>query len=268
MLHMVSRLAADPVAIWVPAALVVLTASLGLTVAGSPPARRGARRLWMTALFVCGSLAVAGTVWQAQAVRHRPPGAAALLERGGGGSFARAEPPQERLAGVPQPVPVRAIAPDAAAGLATYLKKSGSRTVVVSVIPGDLEAYEYATRLANLLRAAGWQAVGPETTRVFGDLRAVGVNLFANPNPQQASDTARVLADAFGKFGIPYEPRVTPSGVVPDSDAVELFVGALPGARTAAAPSAEPAAAPHTSMRSAFVGGDGGSPPSKAGGEQ
>jgi hypothetical protein len=264
MLHMMSRLAADPLAIWAPAALVVLTAALGLTVAGSPPARRSTRRLWTMALFVCGSLAVIGTVWQAQAVRHRQPGTTALLERDGGGAFARAEPPRDRLAAVPQPAPARAIAPETAAGLAAYLKKSGSRTVVVSVIPGDPEAHDYATQLVGLLRAAGWQAAGPEITRVFGDLRAVGVNLFANPKPQQASDTARILADGFGKFGIPYEPRVTPNGVVPDSDAVELFVGALPGARIAAAPVADP----HAPMRSVFVGGDGGSPASKAGGEQ
>ncbi|HZU87676.1 MAG TPA: hypothetical protein VE993_00320 [Stellaceae bacterium] len=268
MLHALSRLAADPLATWVPAALVVLTASLGLTMAGAPPARRGARRVWAAALFVCGALAVAGTVWQAQDVRDRQWGAAALSGPGEGSALARAEPPRDRLAGAPQPAPARAIAPETAAGLAAYLKKSGSRTIVVSVIPGDPEAHDYATQLVGLLRAAGWRAEGPETTRVFGDVRALGVNLFVNPHPQQASDTARILADAFGKFGIPYEPRVTPSGVVPDDDAVELFVGALPRARIAAASPAGPVAEPHAPMRPAFIGGNGGSPPSNAGGEQ
>jgi hypothetical protein len=146
------------------------------------------------------------------------------------------------------------IAPETAAKLAAYLKSSGSRQVVVSAIPGDLEAYDYANQLANVLRAAGWQAAGPEITQAFGDIHAVGVNLFVNPT--QPSDTAKILIAAFGKFDIPYEPRVTPEGVVPDSDAVELFVGALPG--TAIAPRRsqprQTAAAPAARGRAAAAG--------------
>jgi hypothetical protein len=270
MLPTLSHFVTDPIASWGPAALVVLVAALGLTVAGSPPASRGTRRLWTAAIFVCGSLAVAGTVWQAQDALHRKSAAMALLRQSEGASagaaLARAAPtapPQDSVATARQPAPARAIAADTAGKLAAYLKKFGSHAVIVSAIPGDLEAYDYANRLANLLRTADWQVGGPEITRVFGDLHAVGVNLFANP--KQLSDTTKILADAFEKFNIPYQPRVTPDGVVPDSDAVELFVGALPGTRIASAPPPEPAVVPGAPINAAAAGQGSGSMQDKTG---
>lgn len=251
---------ANPVAIWVPAALVILVAALGLTVAGSPPVLRGARRLWLAAIFLCGSLAVGGTVWQAQEALHRRSEGAALPRAAA--LAAQVKSLQARLAKAQQ---ARAIAPKTAAELAAYLKSSGSRQVVVSAIPGDLEAYDYADQLANVLRAAGWKAEGPEITRAFGDIHAVGVNVFANP--AQASDTAGILIAAFGKFDIPYEPRVTPNGTVPDSDAVELFVGALPGTEIASmgSPPRQSAAAPAIPIKSAAAGPGNGEAAGTAG---
>lgn len=244
---------ANPVAIWVPSALVILIAALGLTAAGSPPARRATRRLWLAAIFVCGSLAVAGTVWQAQEARS---GASEAMAPPGPGKkeaalAARVTALRHRLATLQRHRNARRIAPDTAAGLAAALKKSGSRQVVVSAIPGNVEAFDYATQLANVLRAAGWQARGPETTQAFGDIRAVGVNLFANP--AAPSDTAKILTAAFEKFAIPYEPRVTPSGVVPDGDAVELFVGGLPGTKIAEAAPRGPAPDPQPPITAAAV---------------
>lgn len=72
---------AKPVALWAPAALVILVAALGLTVAGAPPARRGARGLWLAAILVFGALAVAASVWQAQQALHDPSDAAAAPHR-------------------------------------------------------------------------------------------------------------------------------------------------------------------------------------------
>lgn len=235
---------AAPVAVWAPAALVVLVAALGLTVAGSPPVRRGGRRLWLLAIFVCGSLAVGGTVWQAQEMLLHQSAAAAAPQ-----VAARIAALQASLAKARQPRRTRALAPATAAKLAVDLKKSGSRQVIVSAIPGDLEAYDYANQLAGALRAAGWRAGGPELTRAFGDIHAVGVNLFVNP--AQSSDTARLLTAAFDRLAIPYEPRVTPEGVVPAGDAVELFVGALPGTDIAAAPQRQPNTAPDASITAA-----------------
>lgn len=268
---------ANPVAIWVPTALVILIAALGLTAAGSPPAQRGARRLWLIAIFLFGSLAVAGTVWQAQGTRERAFASAAAPDLGRaatqGGAVARdtaalqarAKALQDQIAKLQQHQNARRIAPDVADRLADDLKKSGSRQVVVSAIPGNVEAYDYADQLVGVLRKAGWKADGPETTRAFGDIRAVGVNLFANP--ATPSDAPKILAAAFDKFNIPYAPRVTPSGVVPDSDAVELFVGALPGTRIAAAAPEKPAPAaapPPRPIESATAGQRGGNPAGKA----
>jgi hypothetical protein len=254
----------DRIASWGPVALVILVAALSLTVAGAPPARRGTRRLWTAAIFVCGSLAVAGTVWQAQEILHRNA-ATLTLRRPGKGAVAgtaRAAP-QDRFAAAQQPAPARVVAPDTTAKLAAYLKKSGSHAVIVSAIPGDIEAYDYANQLVNLLHAADWQVGGPEITRVFGGIHAVGVNVFANPT--QAGDTAKILIDAFRKFNIPYQPRVTPNGAVPASDAVELFVGALPGTRIAAAPARVPAAAPAAPIHAVIAGQGGGSTQARAG---
>jgi hypothetical protein len=38
-------------------------------------------------------------------------------------------------------------------------------------------------------------------------------------------DTVKILLDGFAKFNIPYQSRVTPSGAIPDSETVELFIG-------------------------------------------
>lgn len=247
---------ADPVAIWVPAALVVLVAALGLTVAGSPPVRRGARRLWLGVIFVCGSLAVAGTVWQTQELLPRRSAAAAAPQIAA--LNARLTALQASLAKARRPRRTRTLAPATAAELAADLKKSGSRQVIVSAIAGDLEAYDYAAQLTAALRAAGWRAGGPEITRAFGDIHAIGVNVFASP--AQTSDTAKLLTAAFDRLAIPYEPRVTPEGVVPASDAVELFVGALPGVEIASMrpPLRRPAAAPDVSIKAAVAEPGGG----------
>jgi hypothetical protein len=34
-----------------------------------------------------------------------------------------------------------------------------------------------------------------------------------------------MLLDGFAKFNIPYQSRVKPSGAIPDSETVELFIG-------------------------------------------
>lgn len=41
-------------------------------------------------------------------------------------------------------------------------------------------------------------------------------------------DTARVLTDAFTKFNVPYQGKIAGSDAIPDTDTVELFVGKKP----------------------------------------
>jgi phosphoglycolate phosphatase-like HAD superfamily hydrolase len=120
----------------------------------------------------------------------------------------------------------RSIVADTAAKLAQYLSRFGSRRVVVSCTPDDLEAYNYANQLVNVLKTAGWDAAGPEVTETFGDVRAIGINLYVNSD--NGTDTARILLDGFAKFDIPFRSRVTPTQAIPDTETVELFVGSMP----------------------------------------
>ena len=117
----------------------------------------------------------------------------------------------------------RSIPQTAADDLASYLKQFGKRRVIVSCIPDDTEAHQYANQLVNILRAANWEAQGPEVTKIFGDVRAPGINLYVNGD--NSSDTVKMLVDGFAKFNIPYQSRVTPSGAIPDTETVELFIG-------------------------------------------
>jgi hypothetical protein len=117
----------------------------------------------------------------------------------------------------------RSIPQTAADDLASYLRQFGSRRVIVSCIPDDIEAYQYANQVVNILRAANWEVQGPQVTKIFGDVRAPGINLYVNAD--NSSDTVKILLDGFAKFNIPYQSRVTPSGAIPDTETVELFIG-------------------------------------------
>jgi hypothetical protein len=44
-------------------------------------------------------------------------------------------------------------------------------------------------------------------------------------NGDNSSDTVKVLLAGFAKFNIPYQPRITPTGAIPDTETVELFIG-------------------------------------------
>jgi hypothetical protein len=105
------------------------------------------------------------------------------------------------------------------------LRGFGTRRVIVSCVPDDLEAYGYANQLVTIFKAADWDAAGPQRTKIFGDVRSPAINLFVNN--EDHSDTARILLNAFAKFNIPYQSGVTPSAAIPDTETVELFVGSM-----------------------------------------
>ena len=69
----------------------------------------------------------------------------------------------------------------------------------------SLPDYDYSAAL----KSAKWDARGPETTMMFGKIRAMGVNIFDEGAP--GSDTVKMLVAAFAKFAIPYQIRVPPS---------------------------------------------------------
>jgi hypothetical protein len=120
----------------------------------------------------------------------------------------------------------RSVDSETAMKLADYLRQYGSYRAVVSCPPSDLEAYTYANQLANILRAAGWDANGPEATSYPADATAMGISLFVR-NPA-APDAAKILIDAFSRFNIPYQSAIAENDAIPDAATVELFVAKKP----------------------------------------
>jgi hypothetical protein len=212
---------------WLPTLLVILVTALALSGASWPPASSAGRRVWIASLGTAGCLAIAATVWQGQHESDNPP----VLS----GTTAPANSPadlreqvkalEDRISELEAGRQMRTIAPDTAEKLAAYLRASGSRRVIVSAIPDDIEAYQYAYQLISLLKAANWDAQGPQLTKIFGDVRSPAINFYVNG--EDRSDTAKLLSEAFTKFAIPYQTRVPPSQTIPGTDAVELFIGTM-----------------------------------------
>ncbi|HWB51735.1 MAG TPA: hypothetical protein VG651_21685 [Stellaceae bacterium] len=120
----------------------------------------------------------------------------------------------------------RSIDPAIAAKLSDYLRQFGSYRVVVSCVPGDIEAYTYANQLVAILKSAGWDANGPEATLNVTDKPAVGVMvLMRDPT---APDAAKILLGAFNQANIPHQPGISADDAIPDTATVELFVAKKP----------------------------------------
>jgi hypothetical protein len=216
---------------WLPTLFVIILTAVALTRAGAPPMSAAGRRIWLGSIMLLGLLALASSVWQAKK-EPDATGTVASAETEGAIEATRAqlaepfETLEKRIKELEEGGHGRSIGADTAAKLAEYLRQSGSHRVVVSCAPDDLEAYNYANQLANILKAAGWDAEGPEVTEVFGNVRAIGINLYVNEN--NGAETARILLDGLAKFNIPYQSRVTPTQAIPDTETVELYVAAMP----------------------------------------
>jgi len=223
---------------WLPTLLVIAVTAIALAAAGDPPRGARSRRVWTAAIVMTGCLAVASTVWQGQRTgedaiplsgstmsrealtyRERNSPTAALTKQ--------VKALEDRVRELEAGRQVRTIPPDAAQKLTAYLRGFGSHRVIVSCIPDDLEAYLYANQLVAILKAADWDAQGPQKTRIFGDVRSPGINFYVSGDGR--SDTVKILLDGFATFNIPYRSMVTPNEAIPDAETVELFIGSLPG---------------------------------------
>ena len=240
---------------WVPVVAVLAMTALGLVAAtGRPPG--SARRFWVLGVAVAGIAAAALAAWQATAARAALGREAArlaetaarldqlgkLLPEAPGGAIggnptatfdtvsdairslnARIEDLQEQIRVARETYRNRRIDPETASQLVASLRGVGPYRAVVSTVPGDAEAFTYANQLVNLLREAGWDALGPETTTMFGTPSYPGITLFA-PSGGGAARAVPALIEAFTRFNIPYRSGIPPREAIPDPGTVSLFV--------------------------------------------
>jgi hypothetical protein len=240
---------------WLPTALVAAMVVLGIVVAVAQP-WRPARKYWLAVMLLAGMLATAASAWRQNADRAMLIGQTArldelwsrldevgrLLPSGPGATPAqtfetvaaalvasntRIKDLEAQMRALEEKSRTRTIDPDGAAKISEYLRQFGGHRVVVSCVPDDVEAYTYANQIANVLRTAGWDALGPETTTIFGAPAAMGVTLYVRGGGV-APEAAKLVLDAFARFNIPYRSGITPSDAIPDPATVELFIGHKP----------------------------------------
>jgi hypothetical protein len=235
---------------WLPTAAVIAMTALAAVAVVVQPARP-ARTFWLAALVFIGAVAIGASVWQQRAEHALLGGTAERLgamrqrldEIGGllpGGPRAtpgetvdsvtaafralnaRIEELEDQIRALREKTRSRGIEKDTAAKMVGYLRLAGRHRVVVSCAPDDMEAFNYANQIATLLREAGWDALGPEKTTIFGEAPAMGVRLFVRPGAV-APDAARILIDAFTRFNVPYQSGIAPSDAIPDPWTTEIF---------------------------------------------
>ncbi len=240
---------------WLPTASVVAMTALGVVALATQP-WRPSRKYRIAALLLGGALASGASAWQQNTSRlalgqesarlgelaARLDELGRLLPAGPGATAdqifdtaaaaivalnAKITDLESRVLALQEKSRTRAIDADTAEKIAEYLRQFGRNRVVVSCVPDDLEAYGYANRIANVLRAASWEALGPETTTIFGEAAAMGITLYVRGGAAPP-EAARLLLDAFARFNIPYRSGVAPSDAIPDPATVELFVGHKP----------------------------------------
>jgi hypothetical protein len=250
---------ADEALFWLPTAAVAAVALLAFIVAVAQPPRR-AKAFWIVVTLLFGGAAVAGTLWHQTQRQDEGRAAAARLGEeirrlrelgrhidavgqqlpaaGGQGSpenfdgfdaaldtlNAKLDALGPRIEALREKTRNREIDPQTAAKLTEYLRQFGSNRVVVSCVPSDVEAFGYATQIAGVLRAAGWEALGPEETKIFGDAQGMEVTLYVKAGVKPA-ESVRILLDAFARFNIPHKSGIAASDAIPDPATVELFVG-------------------------------------------
>jgi hypothetical protein len=217
---------------WLPAAAVLVLGALAVAWAwrSQPAPGRGLR---LGGTLLAAVLAAAGTVWQTHEIgvprnfSTISPGLTLVPTL-----QAKITSLESQLIRLKHSTTMRTIDPDTAQKLVDYLHGFGSHRVDVACVPNDVEAYDYATQILNVLKAADWDARGPESTMIFGNVQSMGINVY-NDAPDD-SDTAQILLTGLAKFNIPFQTRVAPNGAGADP-VVELFIGAQPILRAATA---------------------------------
>ena len=215
---------------WLPALLTLILSAVAVAAAGRMPSGSATKRLRIAGIALLGGLAVAATAWQTHIYSDR----ISSEEVRYAAQTKQVQALEDQLDTLKQNTKRRTLSADTGAKLADYLRPFGSRQVMVSCSPGDIEAYHYATEIVNVLKLANWQVGGPETTTLLGDIKSMAINVYDNSDGR--SDTMKILLAGLAKFGIPYQSRVPPSEALPDNGTVELFIGTKPTLSTAPSP--------------------------------
>src|SRR5215510_14275933 len=126
---------------WLPTLVVIALTAVALTEVGSSTGSPKNSRLWMTTISP-----------EALNKKSDGPMVSALKKQ-----IRVLEDQIKELQVIRQ---TRTITSDTADKLTEYLRQFGGRRVVVSCIPDDIEAYQYANQHANVLKAANWNAQG------------------------------------------------------------------------------------------------------------
>jgi len=203
---------------WLPVILVLILSAVAVALAGTA-SHPVVRQLGMSTIVLLGGLAVAATVWQARNAANQINANLAATEQ--------VNALEDQLTKLKERIRRRTISTDTATKLADYLRPFGVHKVVVSCLPNDIEAYHYATEILNVLKSANWDARGPETTTIFGDIKSMSINVY-DSGSKNGSDTMKILLAGLAKSGIPYQSRVPPSEALPEGETVELFIGEKP----------------------------------------
>ncbi|HVB15210.1 MAG TPA: hypothetical protein VNF04_01625 [Stellaceae bacterium] len=214
---------------WLPTAFVAAITALGLIAAARTPSRP-AKKYWIAALLAGGAIALGASAGQQEigrAVLRAQSARARQLDAGLVAANARLQKLETEARALREKLKGRTLDRDVAAKMADYLHQAGTHRVVVSCIPDDVEAFDYANQIANALRAAGWEATGPEATSIFGNVATMGVKLYVRSGAAPPA-AAKILIDGFTRFNIPFESGIAPSDAIPDPETTELFVSRKP----------------------------------------
>src|SRR5580704_6912257 len=243
---------------WAPALPVAIVGAIALAEAIALPRRVWAKGIWALVVLASGAVAITDLRWHEgqreqtrqsaageeiaalhglweqwdQVSRRLPPAgekpAASFATLGDALASLSVQIPgiERQIAAVREQSKGRSIDDDTAAKLADYLRQYGSYPVVVSCVPDNVEAYTYANQLANILRAAGWDARGPQTTAILQGAAAMGVSLYVRD--PRSPGAAKILVDAFTRFNIPYRTGIAANNAILDTATVELFVAKKP----------------------------------------
>ena len=99
--------------------------------------------------------------------------------------------------------------------------------VLVTTILGDAEAFQYAIRLMDVLRAGGWKVIGPDQGLYGRPITGLVVEV-ANPKDPAMVGAATALGGAFQSAGIPIVGAPLPPSKAKSPTSIVLLVGSKP----------------------------------------